>query len=245
MKKILFAFIFIFLISSVFAMSYPEGFNGNIVIIGGGCVEGKTLVGKINEVIIGSTIIHNNKFDIVVTDETGYGGTVEFYIGNKQAKETFMFNTFNVVTTDLTFTILSIDDDIEFCGDGICNDGETCSTCSSDCGSCSSGSGSSGSSGGGGGNTPEYTPTSSSPQDNGNENKVSDLSIKNLNENQRKSVGTGSAILDFTSSPTSITTILILIASVVGGIAFFSFKKGKFVKKDSETLNNPEAEDKE
>jgi parallel beta-helix repeat protein len=42
---------------------------------------------------------------------------------------------------------------IEGCGDGSCNNGETCSTCSSDCGSCGGGGngGSGGGSGGGGG----------------------------------------------------------------------------------------------
>lgn len=39
---------------------------------------------------------------------------------------------------------------VEFCGDGTCNAGETCSTCSQDCGTCSS---SSSSSGGGGGSS--------------------------------------------------------------------------------------------
>ena len=40
---------------------------------------------------------------------------------------------------------------IAYCGDGTCNNGETCSSCQGDCGSCSSDTGSSGSGGGGGG----------------------------------------------------------------------------------------------
>lgn len=38
-----------------------------------------------------------------------------------------------------------------YCGDGLCNDGETCSTCPTDCGACSSGGDNNGGSSGGGG----------------------------------------------------------------------------------------------
>jgi len=52
----------------------------------------------------------------------------------------------------------SVEIPVDYCGDGVCNNGETCSTCATDCGSCNTGSSSSGpgggpssSSGGGGG----------------------------------------------------------------------------------------------
>jgi cysteine-rich repeat protein len=47
----------------------------------------------------------------------------------------------------------SVCESIYFCGDGYCNNGETCSTCATDCGSCPSSPGGGGSSGGGGGSS--------------------------------------------------------------------------------------------
>jgi hypothetical protein len=52
----------------------------------------------------------------------------------------------NSASTTHTFSVLAA----PYCGDGSCNNGETCSSCSADCGSCSGG-GSHGGGGGGGG----------------------------------------------------------------------------------------------
>ncbi len=232
MEKLFFAFMFILLISSASAMSQPEGFNGNVIMKGGGNVEGKTLAGFLNGEIAGSAIIHDNNFDIVITDEDGgTGGTIEFYIGDKKAKETFNFETFSVITTNLTFTISSDDEEIEFCGDNICNNGETCSTCSSDCGVCSSGSSSGGSgSGSSSGSSSNYISSSNSinnQSEEGNENEVLDLSIEKLKEKDKNThIGTGLTIANFVKSGAGIILMLIVlvIALIVGVIAF----KNKF-----------------
>ena len=46
----------------------------------------------------------------------------------------------------------------QFCGDKVCNNGETCGTCNSDCGSCPAPSGGGGGSSGGGGGGGSFTP---------------------------------------------------------------------------------------
>jgi len=59
----------------------------------------------------------------------------------------------------------SIEIPYEYCGDAVCDSGESCSTCPSDCGGCSSvggGSPGSGGGGGGGGSSPKTTASSSS-----------------------------------------------------------------------------------
>jgi len=59
---------------------------------------------------------------------------------------------------------------LEYCGDGFCNNGETCSSCSTDCGACQTGSSSGGSSGGGGGSS------------SGGSNPVGDVVVLGTNE---------------------------------------------------------------
>ncbi len=225
MKKLIFVFMFIFLISSVLAMSQPEGFNGDIIVKGGGNVEGKTLVGFLNGNEAGSAIIHNNKFDIIITDETeaNEGGEIEFYIGDEKAEETFIFETMLVVSTDLTFTILLIDDD-----DTTTNNGDSPSG------------------GNSGGDSPNYNPVSDNNQDKGEANELSDLSVENLNENQQTSSGvTGSAILDFAKSSGGITIGGILLIGLIGAIAFLNFKKGKSVKEENNSEKENSSEDSE
>jgi hypothetical protein len=64
--------------------------------------------------------------------------------------------TLNILGINKVFQIgkseISFSVDVPYCGNSVCDNGETCSTCASDCGACSSSSSSSsGSSGGGGG----------------------------------------------------------------------------------------------
>lgn len=113
------------------AQSFPEGFNGKIIIGDGSSSSGKTLIGYVNGVATGSaTIKEDGSFDIVVVDNTGLGGRVEFKIGTVEAEEKrFTFEGFNIITTNLTFSKI---DGINSCGNGVCGTGE-CSTCAIDC----------------------------------------------------------------------------------------------------------------
>jgi hypothetical protein len=65
-----------------------------------------------------------------VTDKLGTGGKVEFYIGNEKAEESFIFRTFEVTKTNLTFGKISEEENL--CGNGVCDNGE-CSFCAVDC----------------------------------------------------------------------------------------------------------------
>ncbi len=237
MKKIILLMSILFLTSFISAISYPEGFNGNIIINGGGNVEGKTLVGYLDGNIAGTTILHDNIFDIVITDEIGNGGEIEFYIGTKKADETFTFSTFEVVTTSLTFTIQFNEDIEEFCGDNICNNGETCSSCSNDCGACSQESSSSssggGSSGGGSSNPKTLISSPINNQDNGAENEVIDLSIDNLNKKEKSSstsflTGAVTGVTEFVKSPKKVAVSFI---GMIGILTMFIVVKNQRLKK--------------
>jgi hypothetical protein len=118
-----------------------------------------------------------------------------------------------------------------FCGDGVCNNGETCSSCSADCGSCSTGNtgntGSSGSSGreGGGGGSPvvrnlsnntglDYQPfnQTSSINDTGNQNN-------NLGGNQKRGLSDQMTIIFYI-----IAALIVIVAAIIVAVVL---KKNK------------------
>jgi hypothetical protein len=130
-KEIFILPILILALGIILAVSTPEAFNGNIIVKDGKIAEGKLLVGYVNGVATGSVLISNGQFDIVVQDNVGNGGEIEFYIGNEKAKETFNFDSFKVITKDLNFDTISEEE-----GDvnGICDIENECSTNNVDCG---------------------------------------------------------------------------------------------------------------
>jgi hypothetical protein len=60
-------------------------------------------------------------------------------------------NNNNVCDVAIGEDYVTAPNDCVSCGDGVCNNGESCSSCAKDCGACATSGGSSGSSGGGGG----------------------------------------------------------------------------------------------
>jgi len=122
------------------------------------------------------------------------------------------------------------------CGDTICNNGETCSTCSSDCGACPTGGDTGGGSSDSGGSNKKTTPSSPGNliSTSGDSNKVSELSIDELNEKdgQQKAGITGQSILDFAKSGIGIGAIIFILAA---GLVFgaIKFRKKIFPKKDN------------
>jgi len=113
------------------AIPYPTGFHGSIIIKDSSNPNGQTLIGKINDIATGSCIISNNKYDIVLTDPIGTGGTIKFYIGNEKSDESFTFVTFDITESILTFK--TIPANIGECGNDVCDEDE-CSLCPVDCG---------------------------------------------------------------------------------------------------------------
>ena len=120
-----------------------------------------------------------------------------------------------------------------FCGDGTCNNDETCSTCSNDCGICpttsSGGGGGGGSSGGGGGGS---STSSTSKNDGGivlleQEEEIEE--DKQVEENfSEPTVGTGlGAVLGFVKSIKGVGLVFGLVVLVVGTVVFFIQKKDK------------------
>jgi cysteine-rich repeat protein len=126
-----------------------------------------------------------------------------------------------------------------YCGDGICNNGETCSTCSQDCGTCqttntpTSSGGSSGGGGGGGGSP------SSDDQDNNQTDELvltsyNKSNLDDENNNQTSEIGnkefsgisgiTG-AVVGFGKSKWGIGAISIIGLLIIGLIVVKIFKK--------------------
>ncbi len=87
----------------------------------------------------------NNQFEIAV-DPMGVVGDISFYIGGVQALEKGTYSMGAFIFKDLTINQLPPGVVNYYCGDNVCNGGESCSNCYTDCGSCSSESSSSSSS---------------------------------------------------------------------------------------------------
>ena len=121
-----------------------------------------------------------------------------------------------------------------FCGDGSCNDGETCSTCSQDCGSCSSGSSP------GGGSPSGGSPSSSSttPNDDGIivlDETEEEVEEETPEETEEQNVGTGlGAVIGFIKTGKGIGLIFGLIVVVLAGIVLIAQKR-KVVKQGVNT----------
>jgi len=220
------------------AISYPHGFHGTAKYRNGGNVpDGYIVTGEVNGVITGSCEVVDGKYDLVVVDEND-GGKVKFYIQGKEAEQTSIFKTFEVTELNLTIeSNLNFDDD--FCGDGSCNNGETCSSCPIDC-TCASNSG--GNNGGSSSSSDKITQTTNNDVTDSNLKTIDELnndSKKNTDENQISySSKIQGAFIGFAKSPGGIVSIIFL-SLLTGAFVFFIFKKfkRKNSEKDSEEIN--------
>ncbi|MBD3247610.1 hypothetical protein GF378_03250 [Candidatus Pacearchaeota archaeon] len=125
----------------------PTVFNGTVTYTGD---TGMNLYGYDINFTIGSSygpvkagsVSSGNNYEVDVDPNGNTGQDIKFFIGGSEANEVGTYIKGGFVTLDLT-----IDEpptqiiDPEYCGDGICNNGETCSTCSQDCGQCGDGDG--------------------------------------------------------------------------------------------------------
>lgn len=91
-------FIIIFLIGIVSAVSAPHGFYGGVAY-SNGTSAGGTVTAKIENVVVGNSVISNGLYDLVVEADAGI---VYFYLGNDLIGN-YTFDAFDV--TELNFTI--------------------------------------------------------------------------------------------------------------------------------------------
>jgi hypothetical protein len=164
-RKTIFSFaLVIFLIMGTVAAQpgIPNHFYGDVTINGASAPDGVLVEARVSGNFVagtttsGGTYGQASSFYVPNPHGTMDGKTIEFYVQNVKAAE-HTFSTANpVVELDLAVTIAN------FCGDGKCEAGESCSSCSKDCGVCTPPSGGGGGGGGGssGGTTVGGTNTS-------------------------------------------------------------------------------------
>jgi hypothetical protein len=141
------------------AVCQPNRFKGSATVNGVPAPTGLEVVAKINGAEMGRAITVDGRYgdvpyklDVSDNDNNcGNAATVEFFIQGQPA------GTSSFANGVLTYLDLSATG-VMWCGDGSCNNGETCETCPADCGTCSSGNGGGGGGGGGGYTPPVCTP---------------------------------------------------------------------------------------
>ena len=112
-----------------------------------------------------------------------------------------------------------------YCGDGSCNNGETCSTCSQDCGTCDDNGNDNGGGGGGGGGS--YTPSTIVLDNQEEDTETEDEETEILNEEvggQTSGTGLG-AVIGFVKSGKGIGLICGLIVVVLAGVVMVVRKR--------------------
>ncbi len=123
-----------------------------------------------------------------------------------------------------------------YCGDGTCNDGETCSSCSTDCGSCPSNDDSSNGGGPGSGGPSRGSPPSSTPNEENvivlnSNNKIDEDNQIDLNSNENQETTgpgiTGGVIGFLTSGKGAIVFVFLIIVVGIGVILTLKRKSPK------------------
>jgi len=151
MKKIVFMFIIILIISSVNAqpsLQPPHLFYGTVTVNGQAAVNGVLITTKIDDTDVAFDTTKDGSYYIVVEDPYGdrVGEEVKFFISGEDTGESGIFSNQVSARTEVNLTI----NGELYCGDYICSSSEACSVCVADCGICPE-TPSSGGSGGGGG----------------------------------------------------------------------------------------------
>ncbi len=133
MKIQLILLFLVLLSSSIIAMpSPPHNFYGTVTVNGNSAQDGLLIEGQINGKNASATTTTDGKFTLTVQDPYGdrTGKRVYFYIEGIDTNQSAIFT--DALLSSKTMINLSVDG-VVFCGDSICNGGETYSTCSADC----------------------------------------------------------------------------------------------------------------
>jgi hypothetical protein len=211
MKRVMmFIFSVMLLTSFVLASSPSETFKGDI--ISDISPNGMYIIGYVNGIATGKALIEDGRFEIVVTDNTGNGGKVEFYIGTEKTDGEFVFSPDETKRVTLTFNRMS---GFNSCGNGVCEGGE-CSFCAIDCNSCEA----------------ETTITR------GNES-IKDELLPEINETENNEslaspiTGAATGLSDFVKSEKGIYVIIGAVTVLVFIIAVFIGRKKKSTEKET------------
>lgn len=135
----------------------PNHFYGSVTINGAPAPDGVLVEARVSgNYVAGTTTIGGTygQESVFYVPNPGNmdGKVIEFYVQNVKAVE-HTFNTNNpIVNLDLAVSIAN------FCGDGKCDSGESCSSCPADCGTCTTGGGTTGGGVVSGGTTQPETP---------------------------------------------------------------------------------------
>ena len=114
----------------------PHQFFGSVSINGNPAPDNVLITAKIDGSDVAGTDVSNGTYGyepntFYVSDPQGNynGDTIEFFINDAKAGEA-IFKNGESTELDLSASISN------FCGDGICESGETCNSCQIDCGQC-------------------------------------------------------------------------------------------------------------
>jgi len=123
----------------------------------------------------------------------------------------------------------SIDIPEAYCGDGICNNAETCSTCPSDCGTCDTGgSTGGGSNNGGGSSTATVTTTSTTNTENTENNpESSEENIEIQGQGQQGRAGITGAVIGAVGKTGFWVIGIFLVVLIGAAISLKIIKRGK------------------
>ena len=127
-------------ISTAMVNYFPHQFYGSVMINGVQAPDGVLISAKFNTRDVAGGLTADGKYGserpafVVLLHEQYEGQTIEFYVQGVEAAE-YTFLPGNSTELDLSVTITN------FCGDGKCESGESCSSCPEDCGTCPSGEG--------------------------------------------------------------------------------------------------------
>ena len=186
----------------------PHGFEGNIYYSDGTLIqENLGITAKINSVLVGSAVLSNGAYDLVVESESG--GTIYFYIDGQSGEiGSYVFDAFAITELDFTTSLSN-----------------------PDASSSGSGGGSSGGGGGGGstsssGGSGSSSSSSSSPIDLGTNDNVEtqeqeEISLKPTNQ---EASGITGALIGFSESGIGIGFVFMLMVLFIG-VAIVVLKK--------------------
>jgi|GEM_PF-2945709 len=145
---LLLAFLAVFVfasVSSVQAFPQPNLFYGTVTVNGIPAPDGVLISAKHQGKDVGGTLTTDGKYFLTFALEpTEHGDTIELYVQGVKGGE----GKFSTGTTIHEVNLLA--EIANFCGDGNCEEGESCSSCPADCGTCTTGGTTSGGSSSGG-----------------------------------------------------------------------------------------------